>query len=146
MRAPRRSDARELLAKNKIDALVAYTGTSLNYFTGLTWGRSSASSPESSPSKGGPFVVCPVFEEGRVRRRMEAKPATLPQASVTKVYTWNETDSPYTLSRGPQRSWYTPPAKIGVESAHLPSPTASPTPALISPRSAEPPSPLAAAL
>src|SRR5437899_3686581 len=32
--------ARELLAKNKLDAIVICTGTSLNYFTGLTWGQS----------------------------------------------------------------------------------------------------------
>jgi Xaa-Pro dipeptidase len=89
--------ARELLAKTKIDALVICTGTSLSYFTGLRWGQSERLFAWVLPVKGAPFVVCPVFEEGRVRERMEAKPATLPQASVTKVYTWNEDDSPYVV-------------------------------------------------
>jgi len=89
--------ARELLAKSRISALVICTGTSLNYFTGLRWGQSERFFAWVLPAKGNPFVVCPVFEEGRVRERMEAKPATLPQASVTKVYTWNEDESPYAL-------------------------------------------------
>src|SRR5215470_8649693 len=66
--------ARELLAKNKIDALVICTGTSLAYFTGLRWGQSERFFAWVLPAKGSPFVVCPVFEEGRVRERMEARP------------------------------------------------------------------------
>ncbi|WP_035347933.1 M24 family metallopeptidase [Edaphobacter aggregans] len=89
--------ARALLSSNKLDALVICTGTSLTYFTGLRWGQSERFFAWVLPVKGAPFVVCPVFEEGRVRERMEAKPPTLPEASVTKVYTWNEDESPYTL-------------------------------------------------
>lgn len=105
--------ARELLAKNKLDALVICTGTSLTYFTGLRWGQSERFFAWVLPAKGNPFVVCPLFEEGRVRERMEikagmvadynhaytepAKPPTLPQASVTRVYTWNEDENPYAL-------------------------------------------------
>jgi Xaa-Pro dipeptidase len=107
--------ARELLAKSKLDALVICTGTSLNYFTGLTWGQSERFFAWVLPVKGGPFVVCPVFEEGRVRERMEAKPATLPQASVTKVYTWNEDDSPYTLLAKALKDAGITTGKIGVE-------------------------------
>ena len=36
-------------------------------------------------------------EEGRVRERMESKPVTLPQAANTRVYPWNEDESPYRL-------------------------------------------------
>jgi len=107
--------ARELLAKNKIDALVICTGTSLNYFSGLTWGQSERFFAWVLPVKGAPFVVCPVFEEGRVRERMEAKPATLPQALVTKVYTWNEDDSPYTLIAKALKDAGFTTGKIGVE-------------------------------
>jgi len=107
--------ARELLAKNKLDALVICTGTSLNYFTGLTWGQSERFFAWVLPVKGGPFVVCPVFEEGRFRESMEAKPATLPQASVTKVYTWNEDDSPYTLLAKALKEAGISTGKIGVE-------------------------------
>jgi Xaa-Pro dipeptidase len=83
--------------QNKIDAIVIATGTSLNYFTGLRWGQSERFFAWTLPAKGAPFIVCPVFEEGRVRERMDAKPATLPSASTTRVYTWNEDDDPYKL-------------------------------------------------
>jgi Xaa-Pro dipeptidase len=89
--------ARALLHQNKIGALVITTGTSLRYFTGLTWGQSERFFCWTLPATGAPFVVCPVFEEGRVRERMEAKPATLPSASTTKVYAWNEDEDPYKL-------------------------------------------------
>jgi len=89
--------ARELLAAKKLGALVICTGTSLTYFTGLQWEQSERFFAWVLPAKGYPFVVCPVFEEGRVRERMEAKPATLPEAAATRVYTWNEEDNPYTL-------------------------------------------------
>src|SRR5258708_996257 len=89
--------ARPLLPKHKTDALDTTKGPSLTYFTGLRWGQSERFSAWVLPAKGNPFVVCPVFEEGRVRERMEARPATLPAASTTNVYTWNEDESPYTL-------------------------------------------------
>jgi Xaa-Pro dipeptidase len=107
--------ARELLAKNKIDALVIATGTSLAYFTGLRWGQSERFFAWVLPAKGNPFIVCPVFEEGRVRERMEAKPATLPQASVTRVYTWNEDQNPYTLLAKALKDSGISTGKIGVE-------------------------------
>lgn len=107
--------ARELLAKNKIDALVICTGTSLAYFTGLRWGQSERFFAWVLPAKGSPFVVCPVFEEGRVRERMEAKPATLPQASTTKVYTWNEDESPYTLLAKALKDAGITTGRIGIE-------------------------------
>ncbi len=89
--------ARELMHQNKIDALVITTGTSLTYFTGLRWGQSERFFCWALPAKGAPFLVCPVFEEGRVRERMDATPATLPSASTTRVYTWNEDEDPYKL-------------------------------------------------
>ena len=107
--------ARELLAKNKIDALVIATGTSLAYFTGLRWGQSERFFAWTLPAKGTPFIVCPVFEEGRVRERMEAKPATLPQASATRVYTWNEDDNPYALLAKALKDSGISTGKIGIE-------------------------------
>ena len=96
-REQRLDRARKLLTENKLGALIITTGTSLRYFTGLTWGQSERFFCWALPAKGAPFIVCPVFEEGRVRERMEAKPATLPSASTTKVYTWNEDEDPYKL-------------------------------------------------
>jgi Xaa-Pro dipeptidase len=107
--------ARELLAKNKLDALIICTGTSLLYFTGLRWGQSERLFAWVLPAKGAPFIVCPVFEEGRVRERMEAKPASLPQASTTRVYTWNEDESPYTLLAKALKDSGITTGRIGVE-------------------------------
>ncbi len=89
--------ARELMVRNKMQALVICTGTSLRYFTGLQWGQSERFFAWVLPVRSAPFVVCPVFEETRVRERMESRPATLPAAASTKVYTWNEDESPYRL-------------------------------------------------
>lgn len=89
--------ARTLLAASKLDALVISTGTSLNYFTGMRWGQSERFFAWVLPVRASPFVVCPVFEESRVRERMNAKPATLPAAAITRVYAWNEDESPYGL-------------------------------------------------
>jgi Xaa-Pro dipeptidase len=107
--------ARELLVKNKLDALVICTGTSLTYFTGLRWGQSERFFAWVLAAKGNPFIICPVFEEGRVRERMEAKPATLPQASVTRVYTWNEDDNPYTLLAKALKEAGISACRVGVE-------------------------------
>jgi Xaa-Pro dipeptidase len=96
-REQRLDRARALMHQNQIDAIVIATGTSLNYFTGLRWGQSERFFAWVLPEKGSPFIVCPVFEEGRVRERMDAKPATLPSASTTRVYTWNEDEDPYKL-------------------------------------------------
>jgi Xaa-Pro dipeptidase len=96
-REQRLERARQLLAQNNLGALVITTGTSLTYFTGLRWGQSERFFCWALPAKGSPFIVCPVFEEGRVRERMDASPATLPSAADTRVYTWNEDEDPYQL-------------------------------------------------
>lgn len=96
-REARVEKARRLLASNHLDALILCTGTSLNYFTGMRWGQSERFFAWVLPTRAAPFVVCPAFEESRVRERMEAKPATLPAATTTRVYAWNEDESPYAL-------------------------------------------------
>jgi Xaa-Pro dipeptidase len=104
-----------LMHQNKIDAIVIATGTSLNYFTGLRWGQSERFFAWTLPAKGSPFIVCPVFEEGRVRERMEAKPATLPSADTTRVYTWNEDEDPYKLLAKSLKEAGIATGRIGIE-------------------------------
>jgi Xaa-Pro dipeptidase len=114
-REQRLDRARALMHQNKIDAILITTGTSLTYFTGLRWGQSERLFAWVLPATGAPFIVCPVFEEGRVRERMEAKPATLPSAPTTRVYTWNEDEDPYKLvARALKESGLTS-GKIGIE-------------------------------
>jgi Xaa-Pro dipeptidase len=107
--------ARTLLHQSHVDALVITTGTSLTYFTGLRWGQSERLFAWVLPVKGAPFIVCPVFEEGRVRERMAAKPATLPLASTTRVYTWNEDEDPYRLLAKAVKDAGIASGKIGIE-------------------------------
>ena len=114
-REQRLERARGLMREHQIDALVITTGTSLTYFTGLRWGQSERLFAWTLPAKGSPFIVCPVFEQGRVRERMEAKPATLPLASTTKVYTWNEDEDPYKLLAKALKENGISAGKIGVE-------------------------------
>src|SRR3984893_14938658 len=114
-REQRLDRARALMRKNHIDALVIATGTSLTYFTGLRWGQSERFFAWVLPVTGAPFIICPVFEEGRVRERMEAKPATLPSASTTRIYTWNEDEDPYALLARALKEAGLTTGKIGVE-------------------------------
>jgi Xaa-Pro dipeptidase len=114
-REQRLERARALLHENHVDALVITTGTSLTYFTGLRWGQSERFFAWVLPAKGAPFVVCPAFEEGRVRERMEAKPATLPSASTTRVYPWNEDEDPYALLAKALKDAGISGGKIGIE-------------------------------
>jgi Xaa-Pro dipeptidase len=114
-REQRLDHARALMHQNQIDAIVIATGTSLNYFTGLRWGQSERFFAWTLPAKSAPFIVCPVFEEGRVRERMEAKPATLPSASTTRVYTWNEDEDPYKLLAKALKESGVAAGKIGIE-------------------------------
>jgi Xaa-Pro dipeptidase len=114
-REQRLDRARVLMHQNNIDALVITTGTSLTYFTGLRWGQSERFFAWTLPAKGAPFVVCPVFEEGRVRERMEAKPATLPSAATTRVYTWNEDEDPYKLLAKALKETGIATGRIGIE-------------------------------
>ncbi len=114
-REQRLERARILMHQNRIDAIVIATGTSLNYFTGLRWGQSERFFAWTLPAKGAPFIVCPVFEEGRVRERMEAKPATLPSANTTRVYTWDEDEDPYKLLAKALKESGISTGKIGIE-------------------------------
>ena len=114
-REQRLERARALMHQNKIDAIVITPGTSLTYFTGLRWGQSERLFAWTLPASGAPFIVCPVFEEGRGRERMESKPATLPSASATRVYTWNEDEDPYQLLAKALKESGLAAGKIGIE-------------------------------
>jgi Xaa-Pro dipeptidase len=114
-REQRLDHARTLMHQNRIDAIVITTGTSLTYFTGLHWGQSERLFAWTLPATGAPFIVCPVFEEGRVRERMNAQPATLPSASTTRVYTWNEDEDPSKLLAKALKDSGLTTGKIGIE-------------------------------
>ena len=86
--------AKELMAAEKIDAIVlANSTTSSTYFAGLQlWGGERLWALVI-PAKAKPFLVCPAFEEGRARERLDSGPFGKDAA----VLGWQEDESPYTL-------------------------------------------------
>src|SRR6476646_11657328 len=83
--------ARQLMADNKIDAIMVTGGTSLVYFTNIHWWMSERLFAIVLPVKGAPFYVCPAFEEDRAREQI----ASGPGGDNAEVRTWQEDESPY---------------------------------------------------
>ena len=93
-REGRLEQARSLLLARQMDALLITSGSSLNYFSGLRVGyQSERLFAWILPAAGKPFVVCPAFEEGRIREGL----STAPDGPATKIHTWNEDENPYDL-------------------------------------------------
>src|SRR5512146_816053 len=91
-RDARLAKARELMAANKLDAIMLTAGTNLNYFTGIHWWGGERLFALVLPAKAAPFFVCPYFETDRSHEQIARSP--LAQAEVRY---WNEDESPYRL-------------------------------------------------
>lgn len=87
-RQERVAKAQRLLAEQKMQALVLDAGTSLLYFTGISWGQSERPMVAVIPAKGEVFYICPGFEESRLREKI---------AIGKEVFAWQEDESPYAL-------------------------------------------------
>ena len=90
-REARIARARELMEKDGLAAMCIAGGTTLNYFTGVRWGNSERLMVIVIPVKGQPYGVCPAFEEERLQERL----ALVPAMAHTRLYTWQEDESPY---------------------------------------------------
>jgi Xaa-Pro dipeptidase len=87
-REARIAKAQRLLIEQNMGALVLDCGTTLEYFTGVSWGQSERTMVAIIPAKGEVKYVCPGFEEARLRERI----------SIGKdVFAWQEDESPYRL-------------------------------------------------
>jgi len=73
----------------KIDALFITPGTTLLYFTGIPWWNSERLLALLIPRNGNPVIVCPAFEEDRLREQL---------SWPIDVRVWQEDESPYTLA------------------------------------------------
>src|SRR5712692_5200275 len=82
--------AKQIMAAQKIDAIVLAGGTSLLYFTGVRWGNSERLFAVVIPKAGNPYVVCPGFEEDRAREQLALGPLV-----HTDVAVWQEDESPF---------------------------------------------------
>ncbi len=87
-RMARIEKAQRLLTEKKMQALVLDCGTSLEYFTGISWWPSERTMVAIIPAKGEVSYVCPGFEEARLREQIKIGKA---------VYAWQEDESPYKL-------------------------------------------------
>lgn len=85
-RKARVAKAQKLMTEQKIAALVIDSGTSLKYFTGISWWPSERPMVAIIPAKGEVSYVCPGFEEARFRELI----------TIGKnVYVWQEDERPY---------------------------------------------------
>lgn len=90
-REQRMERARQLMAENKIDAIMVMGGTSLVYFSNIHWWMSERTFALVLPVKGNPFYVCPAFEEDRAREQIAGGPG----GNNPEIRLWNEDESPY---------------------------------------------------
>jgi Xaa-Pro dipeptidase len=90
-RAQRLERARQLIAEDKLDAIMLMGGTSLVYFTNIHWFMSERLFAMILPVKGAPFYVCPAFEEDRAKEQI----ASGPGGANPEVRLWEEDESPY---------------------------------------------------
>ncbi len=85
-RKARISKAQRLMTEQNIKALVLDAGTSLKYFTGVSWWPSERTMVAIIPAVGEVSYVCPGFEENRFRELLKIG---------KDVYAWQEDESPY---------------------------------------------------
>src|SRR5262249_43936740 len=76
-------------AAPRFDALFLSPGPSLYYFTGIRCGMSERLVALLLPRAGDPFLVCPAFEEGRLRELLRFP---------IEVRVWQEDESPTKLA------------------------------------------------
>jgi Xaa-Pro dipeptidase len=85
--------AKELMAAEKMDAIVLTGGTSTVYFADLRLYGSERLWALVIPAKAKPFLVVPAFEEGRAREILDAGPF----GKSADVLTWQEDENPFAL-------------------------------------------------
>jgi Xaa-Pro dipeptidase len=90
-RGARIEKARALMLEQGLEGILLTGGTSLNYFTGVSWSLSERLFALLLPARGRAFVVCPAFEAERAREQL----AKGPLAESSDVLTWEEHEDPY---------------------------------------------------
>jgi Xaa-Pro aminopeptidase len=73
-------------ARPRFEALFVTPGTTLLYYTGIKWWPSERSLALLVPRQGDPLIVCPAFEEGRLREQLQWP---------IEIRVWQEDESPY---------------------------------------------------
>jgi Xaa-Pro dipeptidase len=105
-RAARVAKAQQLMAQNKLAAVVLEGGSSMFYFTGVRWGLSERPFVCVIPAKGELAWVSPGFEEERARELV---------SKAAEVRVWQEDESPYRQIAGILRDRGAASGRIGIE-------------------------------
>lgn len=105
-RARRLARARALMKVHAIGAIVVESGSSLEYFTGVRWGRSERPTLAVIPVEGPPCIVTPFFEEPSVRQTL---------AIPAEVRTWQEDGSAVAVAAGFLRERRLAGGPVGIE-------------------------------
>ena len=85
-RKTRIEKAQRLMYENKIAAIILDSGTSLKYFTGISWWPSERTMVAVIPAKGEVKYICPAFEAARLQQLITIG---------SQVRVWQEDESPY---------------------------------------------------
>jgi len=83
--------ARRLMVQHNLDAVFLEAGSTLDYFTGVRWGRSERMLGAVIPARGDLAYVCPAFEEARLRERL---------LFGDDIRVWEEHESPFECVAG----------------------------------------------
>ena len=87
-RLARLAKARALMQQHGIGAIIVESGASLDYFTGVQWGRSERLTAAVIPAAGDPIIVTPFFEKPSVEESL---------GIPAEVRVWQEDESPHEL-------------------------------------------------
>jgi len=90
----RLAKVQQLMQQRKIAAFLVESGTSLEYFTGVRWGRSERTTAALIPAAGQVVVVTPYFEEPSIRETLKV---------AADVRPWKEDESPFERLAGALR-------------------------------------------
>jgi Xaa-Pro dipeptidase len=76
-------------AKPRFEALFVTPGSTLLYYTGIYWWPSERILALLVPRQGDPLIICPAFEEGRLREQLRWP---------IEIRVWQEDESPYAVA------------------------------------------------
>jgi Xaa-Pro dipeptidase len=105
-RMARLEKARGLMRRHGLGSILVEPGASLDYFTGVRWGRSERLTAALIPVEGDPIIFTPFFEEPSVRESL---------AIPAEVRTWTEHEDPLKLVAGALRDRRQANRPVGIE-------------------------------
>ena len=99
------------MVAEKIDAILMNGGTSPTYFANMSFGGGERLWALLIPAKGEPFIVCPAFEEDRVREVLTDSPFS----PNIEIRTFQEDESPFERVAAGLKSRGIATGRLGIE-------------------------------